>query len=383
MKWKSLFVCALALPALVSAAPQSRQRGHIVQLKDRNELQQKLRAGGYKARGGIDKSQTRKDDDDKNRSFPHFTQSFTYGGVNYPYTMVGYPPATGRNTSVRSVIVPIRVHFVFFTDDGSEIVFEPDAAVTSILNSPLYQRAQFANGVGQFGDQLQRAAFWNMMDKHHSWHVEMNRPQIAKTLDLYITPETGGLFQLGSAIFGNVLIDAMDAVLNTYIQAAGIDPDVLPIFVTDDVIAEALGYHSATQFTGSQVLNTYIYTSWLDPNLVDSIIADVSTINHELAEWLNDPYVNNIVPLWLYPPPGNPRVICGDNPFLEVGDPEGNGPTFDDFPTVPITLGGVTYHLQDIALLQWFTGEVPSSAFGGWYDFPATTYLTQPFQPCP
>jgi hypothetical protein len=381
MKWKSLFVCALALPLVVGAAPQSRPRGSIVQLKNRAELQQKLRAGGYKTRGGIDKSQTMKDDDDKNRSFPHFTQSFNYGGQSFPYTMVGYPPQSGRNTSVRSLIVPIRVHFLFFADN--EIVFEPDAAVTSIVNSPLYQSAQYANGVGQFGDQLQRAAFWNQMDKHHSWHVVMNRPKVARTLDLYITPETGGLFQLGSAIFGNILIDAMDAVINTYIQAAGIDADVVPIFVTDNVIAEALGYHSATQFTGSQVLQTYIYTSWLDPALVDPIIADVSTINHELSEWLNDPFINNIVPLWMYPPPNDPRTVCGDNPFLEVGDPQGNGPTFDDFPTIVVRIDGVDYHLQQIVLLQWFTGEVPSSAFGGWYTFPDPTSVTQPFVPCP
>jgi len=381
MKWKSLFVWALALPLLVSAAPQSRPRGSIVQLKNRAELQQKLRAGGYKTRGGIDKSQTMKDDDDKNRSFPHFTQSFNFGGQNYPYTMVGYPPPSGRNTSLRSLIVPVRVHFLFFTDN--EIVFEPDAAVTSIVNSPLYQNARYANGVGQFGDQLQRAAFWNQMDKHHSWHVVMDRPKVAKTLDLYITPETGSLFQLGSAIFGNVLIDAMDAVINTYIQPAGIDADVVPIFVTDNVIAEALGYHSATQFTGSQVLQTYIYTSWLDPALVDPIIADVSTINHELSEWLNDPFINNIVPLWMYPPPNDPRTVCGDNPFLEVGDPQGNGPTFDDFPTIVVRIDGVDYHLQQIALLQWFTGEVPSSAFGGWYTFPDPTSITQPFVPCP
>ncbi|HTS79197.1 MAG TPA: hypothetical protein VMH40_01240 [Myxococcaceae bacterium] len=381
MTWRSLFLCALALPAVAAADPQSKQRGSIVQLRSRSEMHQMLRAGGYKARGGIDKSQTSKDDDDRSRSFPHFTQSFNFGGANYPYTMVGYPPRSGRSVSLESLVVPVRVHFLFFAPD--EIVFEPDAAVTSIVNSPLYRRAQFANGYGQFGDQLQRAAFWNQMDRRHSWHVEMDRPRIAKTLDVYITPETGSVFQFGSALLGNILIDAMDAIINTYIQAAGIDPDVVPIFVTDNVIAEALGYHSATQFTGSGVLQTYIYASWLDPALVDPIIADISTINHELSEWMNDPYVNNVVPLWMYPPSDDPRTICGDNPFLEVGDPQGNGPTFDDFPTVVVPLDGVDYHLQQIVLLQWFTGEVPSSAYGGWYTFPDPTSITQPFVPCP
>src|SRR4051812_20523565 len=110
MNWRSLFVCALVVPALVSAAPSPRQRGTIVQLRDRSELHRTLRAGGYKVRGGIDKSATMKDSDDRSRSFPHFTQSFEYGGVNYPYTMVGYPPRSGRSTEIHSIIVPIRVH---------------------------------------------------------------------------------------------------------------------------------------------------------------------------------------------------------------------------------------------------------------------------------
>jgi len=390
MKWKSLLVFALGVPALAIANPtrtgaRKEVRKEVEKITDRHAWQQKLRANGFKARGGIDKSETERDDDDRNRSFPHFTQSFTYGGVNYPYTMVGYPPRSGRSTTVRSVIVPMKVTFAYFGASGEvSHTFDPGPAVTSIVNSPLYKDASFANGRGQFGDQLQRAAFWNQMDRHHSWHVRMDRPRIAKPLEIVVTPEFGVLAQDSDGnFFGDMSIDATDAIINTYIQAGEIDPDELPIFVTDDVTAEALGYHSASQYAGSNVLQTYIWTSWLDPTLVDPIVADVSTFNHELAEWLNDPYINNIVPTWNYPPPGDPRVVCSDNPFLEVGDPEGNGPTYNDFPTVPITLAGVTYHLQDIALLQWFTGESPSSAYGGWYDFPATTYLTQPFVPCP
>jgi len=65
------------------------------------------------------------------------------------------------------------------------------------------------------------------------------------------------------------------------------------------------------------------------------------------------------------------------------GDPQGNGPTYAEFPTVPITLNGFTYHLQDLVMLPWFADEVPSSAYQGWYDFPATTQITAPAQYCP
>jgi hypothetical protein len=48
-----------------------------------------------------------------------------------------------------------------------------------------------------------------------------------------------------------------------------------------------------------------------------------------------------------------------------------------------IPLEGYNYHLQDLVMLPWFTGEVPSSAENGWYDFPATNQLKAPFVPCP
>jgi len=205
------------------------------------------------------------------------------------------------------------------------------------------------------------------------------------TIDVEVTPETGGLFQIGSAVFGNVLIDFLDAQALTIIQLTGIDLDELPVFVTDNVTAEALGYHSAFSVPnpeGTETFQTYLYTSWLDPALVPPIFADVSTFNHENLEWFNDPFVNNVVPVWKYPPESDPRAACSRNNLLEVGDPEGNGPTFDDFPALVVPIDGVDYHFEGLVMLPWFTDEVPSSAENGWYDFPATTDIKAPAVYC-
>jgi hypothetical protein len=369
------------LVATQTALAQTPSKGTIVQM-DRGSFVQYVKALGHKSRGGIEKEKT--DSDDKHfRSLLHFSSSFTVGGVTYPFTMLGYPPRSGRKAEFRSVIIPLRVTFFGFSPNP--IVFEPGPAVTNIINSPMYKDAQFANGFGQFGEMMQRATFWNKMDPEREWSVRMAPPRVMKTIDIEATPETGGLFQIGNALFGNVLIDFLDAQARTIIQLAHLDPDELPVFVTDNVIAEALGYHTAFSVPnsdGTETFQTFIYTSWLDPALVDPIIADVSTFNHENLEWFNDPFINNVVPDWRYPPESDPRAVCSGNPFLEVGDPQGNGPTFDDFPTVVVPIHGVDYHLQDLVMLPWFADEVPSSAQNGWYDFPATTDLLVPAVYC-
>jgi hypothetical protein len=371
--------------AQAASAPGGAEASRLVAKLDREMFREHLRAAGYRKRGGIGKDKS-DSTSEHFRSLPHFSSSFAVRGVTYPYTMLGNPPPSGRTSRLRAVIVPLRMKFAFFGQDQTvSHDFDPTDSVNNILHSPIFQDAAFPNGIGQFGDMLQRATFWNKMDAGHRWHVKMAPPRVMRPIDIEVTPETGTLFQVGTDFFGDVLIDFLDSQALTIIQLTGIDPDEVPIFVTQNVTAQALGYHSAFSVQnddGSETLQTMIYTSWLDPSLVDPIFADISTLNHEVGEWLNDPFINNLVPTWRYPPEADPRATCSDNPFLEVGDPEGNGPTFRDFPTVDVTLDGVTYHLQDLVMLPWFADEVPSSAYNGWYDFPATTDILAPAVYC-
>jgi hypothetical protein len=378
-----IFVPALALSAAPTLSPKIKP---VQKLSDPQLQQKHVRSLGYKVRGGIDKGTTDRDEAE-GRHFPHFASSFTVNGTTYPFTMVGYRPQSGRAAYIRSVIIPLRMNFNFFGDNQDvNVSFDPAPAVANIVGSPLYRSAGYLNGTGQFGDQMQRAAFWNRMDPGRNWHVYMAEPKVNPTIDIYVTPETGSLFDLGGGVLvGDVLIDFMDSQAQTILQLLDLPADVLPIFVTDAVTAEALGYHTAFSVAakdGGTRLQTYAYTSWLDLSLFGPLLADVSTFNHELTEWMNDPFVNNIVPTWFYPPTSDPKAVCSGNPFLEVGDPQGNGPTFADFPTAEVTLGGYTYHLQQVVLWQWFADEVPSSAFGGWYTFPLPTFLKEPAKYC-
>src|SRR5450755_4242711 len=375
----------LAQPATATAT-SNQAAADIVSFADSQALTTHLRELGYKVRGGID-SATVQQDTGQSGAFPHFSSSFSVGGKVYPFTMIGYAPASGTPAAINSIIIPLRMNFVGFGTKGRiSHTFDPSPAVANIIGSPLYVPAAFPNGTGQFGDQMQRAAFWNQMDSNHRWHLQMNDPVMAPTIDIEVTPETGTLSRdsAGNA-FGDVRIDFMDAEIKTILQFLNLGFDTLPIFVTDQVTAEALGYHNAYTVKddqGNTRLQTFAYTSWLDPALVDPLFADVSTFNHELLEWMNDPFGNNRAPDWFYPPPSDPSTLCSGNPLLEVGDPQGNGPTFADFPTFVSQVGGVSYHLQQLVLWQWFTDQVPSSAYHGRYTFPVPSALTVPAVYC-
>ncbi len=87
----------------------------------------------------------------------------------------------------------------------------------------------------------------------------------------------------------------------------------------------SLGFHDAINAgtATNPVIQPYIQTGYFS---VNSAAARSRTIQcapgprclgHEIAEWLNDPDGDNMVPAWQEP--AFPH-IC-DNPFLEVGDP--------------------------------------------------------------
>jgi hypothetical protein len=120
-----------------------------------------------------------------------------------------------------------------------------------------------------------------------------------------------------------------------------------------------------------------IYASWISPGLFGSGFQDVAALSHEMAETFNDPFVgfdnvHNITPWWLS------GSQCQD--LLEVGD------VVESLPanvTIPVkNIFGQTYSLQNVALLQWFEFQSPSTALGGAYSYPnpASLPALSPFE---
>ena len=138
-----------------------------------------------------------------------------------------------------------------------------------------------------------------------------------------------------------------------------------------------MGFHSAgpvLEVVGDP-LQTWAWSSWISAeDDIGTGWADVLGLSHEIMEWMDDPFITNVVPPWQIP---DGSGSCGDR-LLEVGDPIEVLPD----PSYPVLFDGYTYHPQNIALLPWFSREKPSKAIDGAYSFPNESLLTSPSQPC-
>jgi hypothetical protein len=85
-----------------------------------------------------------------------------------------------------------------------------------------------------------------------------------------------------------------------------------------------------------------------------------------VAEWLNDPFDNNVVPAWSVP--FEPQYGCSN--ALETGDP-----LVGFSPDTNIGFGSTAttyWHPQDIPLAPWFERQPTPGSLAGTYTYPDT-----------
>ncbi|HEY6254084.1 MAG TPA: hypothetical protein VI685_29370 [Candidatus Angelobacter sp.] len=282
------------------------------------------------------------------------------------YTMVGTDPSLGAaKTKVPVALIPVKIKF---PADGT--ILNPNATACGgtdtplniIINSPLFQQAydftadSFDLGTTQYTDAFQRANFWTTLTTVSlDYHVLLKPLTVEPVQTLRMDPPAH-IFQTTPCPLGVVLKSTFDTDVQGLLQTLGIPPTTLAVFLTYDTTfstdsgGSEGGYHGVTSTN-----QTYVVASFTDLNALPGNGDDVAMMSHELAEWMDDPLANNMVPGWMLP-----GGSC--NSLLEVGDRQ-RGVTF----TVP--LNGFNYHLQDLAFLSWFTRESPSSAVNQWYSF--------------
>lgn len=336
-------------------------------------------------------------------SVPTFTRSFSYGGTNYPYTMIGQQPGTKQTTVVPTTYIPLSFYFDEFVDqNGNNITVDATTITDEIKTSPLFENAEYATGNTQFVDAQMRAEFWPLFNKDgdndgdDNFHVLLAKPQTLIPVQIEVPAGSSVVYQLPDGTFF-ALIDFNFIVsqLNTLVQTEPITVNSIPIFVTRNAVYGDFaanqptdccigGFHTAFEVnqTATQIfVQTLAFATSLDPDVADGLfgdpgeLADVNGLSHEMAETMNDPFGNNITPN--YQIPGAPAGTCQN--VLEVGDVvEYLSPDYTD-----VTLHGFTYHPQTLGLLQWFEGKTHSNAFHGDYSFPDPAKLTGPFTACP
>jgi len=338
------------------------------------------------------------------RSVPNFTSSFTFQNQTFPFTMMGRQPQAGGTTRIGTSYLAISFEFDEFIDqNGNNIVIDATANTNILLNGPEFEQFPYTTGDTQFSDAVQRAEFFNVLkgDGDHdgddrAWHTLLGNPRQFTPVTVEVPVGSAVLFQApDGSILALMDINFLVSQLNTLIQTENLSVEEVPIFATRNTVYGDFdgfdspvdccigGFHTA--FETKQVRNTvfvqtFAFATSLDNTVANaffgdpSVFGDVNALSHEITETYNDPFVNNIVPSWQFPdlPPG----VCSN--LLETGDPVENTPN-DSF---PVTIDGFLYHPQTEAVLQWFSRESPSSAFGGAYSYPGNN-LTSASQACP
>jgi hypothetical protein len=332
--------------------------------------------------------------------FP-YTVTAAQDGGSYSGILVGQNPATGASTTIPTVLIPVILRI---TQGGTTFVFDPTAPDPGCIGastpmqltqaSPLFTSTAFtingqSVGTTQYADAIMRAEFFTQIPAADNYHVLLSTSNGA-ALTLSINAgrtgnQTARVVTLSGTQCGTgatrgklaiVNINTIDAALQRYIASNGLNPSQFPFFVTYNAVMSngsattgaccILGYHNALGTPGQ----TYGIAEFEGRNQTVFVgVSDVATATHEVNEWTNDPAGTNPTPPW-----GGigQQSRCQSN--LEDGDPLSG----TLMPTV--TLGGFTYHLQELAFFSWFYGGA-SLGTGGRYSSNGT--FAGPAKLCP
>ncbi|HET8560503.1 MAG TPA: hypothetical protein VFL69_08310 [Marmoricola sp.] len=322
------------------------------------------------------------------RTVQHWHGSFTdpTNGVTYGYNMVGSDPATNTSTTTPTDIYPVDV--VFSANDGYAL--NGTDVADSTVASPLFQPGDYSTtdhagvdvnspggelSAGNTGVQYEDAVMRSQFDKAGTdgYHVDLGQPAVHAPLTLVVPQGKGSAYRTrAGVVYGLVDINWFSSRVQQYLGQQHTDPTHLPIFLTDNVMLSigsdccVIGYHGAAKVTGngsgstsgngSQGVQTFAYSAYTTPGTfgATAFIRDIHALSHEIAEWGDDPFVNNTVDPWLTPTA--PQYGCTG--ILETGDPVvGIGFTMPGNSADPDGY----YHPEDEVFLPWFAREAPNT----------------------
>ena len=345
------------------------------------------------------------------RTIPHW--SFTYtdptNGQQYTMTMVGSDPRNGGSTTIKTEIIPLEFSFVAAGQDMSAVSalygytakaqnWDADPTtgtpsdVAKTLASPVFASNTYPTDMGgdtgQYGDAFMRAQF-NKIGS--SYHVKLSNDAVLPKQSFAVPASQGVAYQRQSgAVAGIVDSQWFSTKLQQLMGSLNIDATTVPIFLTHNVLLYdghnnytnccTLGYHGAamplghgagqTNGQGNNPVQTFMYAAYTTPNTYSGVspttsprrgLSDIHALSHEVAEWLDDPFVNNAVQPWKTPTA--PQYGCTG--VLETGDPV----VGVWFPMAgnPDAAANNVWHPEDEVNANWFSRNGTSSlGLGSW-----------------
>jgi hypothetical protein len=216
-----------------------------------------------------------------------------------------------------------------------------------------------AVGTDQYVGFDRRAEYFSQVKTgglNPGYHLNFGFAQTGKWT---VTVTGGQMFGSGCSSVGALDINSFDNfVRNTLIpQTAGVTATTFPLILMTNVVLTdggccILGYHSAYTHNGQQTYGVGEF----DTSKQFTGVKDISAISHEIAEWMDDPLVNNATPPW-----GHIGQVSGCQANLENGDPLSGT-------IIPITMNGFTFHPQELAFSSWFYPGSPNPGVNGWFS---------------
>jgi chitinase len=323
---------------------------------------------------------------------PTFTRSFTAAGNEFKYTVVGKDPALGGTTTIPTVLVPVSLVFGG-PAGGAEKDMEISAAddVQKVVQSPVFQNYAFTTGDTQYGDAIQRAQFYKLATAR-DWHTRLGQPRVTSPLQITIPSANG--YVLNSKKTGHSLaivdLDFVQKELFKGLAKTEAKPDELVIALTENVefyelgdatVCCTWGAHGAEADASSKVLQPFVLSTYLDPDVVPGY-SDIQPITQQIAAWMNDPLhgqQENTFPAWQRPVAKGGCGGRGIGTHYRFALPT-DGVSGSNSTVMKAETG--EYHLENVALLPWYTQTANPDTFQGAYSFPDTSLLKSPAEPC-
>jgi chitinase len=326
--------------------------------------------------------------------------TFQYAVGQGSYTLAGRDPSQAGTTTIPTVLVPITLSFEARKTAGKPFIMDATLDVPRILRSPVFSKFSFpSGGTTQYADAMLRATF----PKAEDWHTLLGKPDVNA---LKITIPVGYGYILTSKKTGSAFaVVDIEFLQKELFKQLPKQEGKLVIAIThnatyyadgDATVCCSWGTHGVDSATGNSfVLGSYLHAA---PPVVED--DDVQPVTQQLAEFINDPLHDPLVhgrnvkipgntfPGWLRPASMRPgdQGNCGGTGVASTYfllEPT-NTNLKNNIPASKAFIAkadGTTYHLQNIALLPWYTGA--SEGLGGTYSFPDAQALTDGATPCP